>query len=137
MWENWTSVMGVRWWRWFLPLSSYIEQERWWECEFNERTKSFLREAGHNMLKDILADKLVTKPEKAHEDEVHCIDLQGSQNNFEQVNVYPTLKCASANDSCSRFPTSNERLQQIGNFFGNWNLSSEGRAARYIHGASV
>jgi hypothetical protein len=86
MWENWTGVMGVRWWRWFLPLSPYIEQERWWECEFNERTKGFLRETGHNMLKDILADKLVTKPEKAHEDEPRSVersvDLQGSQKYF-------------------------------------------------------
>jgi hypothetical protein len=79
MWENWTSVMGVRWWRWFLPLSPYVEQERWLECEFNERTKSFLREMGHNMLKDILADKLVTKPEKAHDNEPRSVDVQGSQ----------------------------------------------------------
>jgi len=69
MWENWKSVFGVKWWRWFLPLSPKIEKERWWECEFSEQTKSLLREKAQIRLREIEADKRVSKPEKAREGE--------------------------------------------------------------------
>ena len=46
-WRNWSDVMGIYPWEWFLPVaptrsSNCINQ--WWEFEFNDATKKALRE---------------------------------------------------------------------------------------------
>ena len=56
-WENWTGVMGEKWWRWFLPLSPKLEKKIWWACEFNERTQNLLRTKGKEILQEIVEAK--------------------------------------------------------------------------------
>ena len=44
---NWCSVMGTKWWEWILPVRpTRMEREtgKWWEFEYNERTKEELRQ---------------------------------------------------------------------------------------------
>jgi hypothetical protein len=41
-WENWTEIMGIHFWEWFIPIPP-TAREKWWEFEFNDSTKNYLR----------------------------------------------------------------------------------------------
>ena len=61
---NWCRVMGTNWWEWILPVSlKRMEREcgtrKWWEFEFNERTKKELRRKANKKLAEM---KIVIYP---------------------------------------------------------------------------
>jgi hypothetical protein len=51
-WENWTSVMGTRWWEWILPITpTRSDDTKWWEFDFNDSTKEYLRKEAGNKIR--------------------------------------------------------------------------------------
>ena len=45
IWENWTEVMGIYFWEWFLPIAPTLPEDggKWWVQDFNDATKEKLR----------------------------------------------------------------------------------------------
>lgn len=52
IWENWSSVMGVHCWEWILPIAPTRNYNKnWWEFDFNESTKAYLRKVAGDRLR--------------------------------------------------------------------------------------
>jgi hypothetical protein len=81
-WENWSSVMGTKVWEWILPIAptrNEIYGRKFWEFDFNERTKEELRQKVKKALAEMKGDdsvsckdSVLTKPLKCHIPESVC-----------------------------------------------------------------
>ena len=84
VWENWSSVMGTKVWEWILPVAptrTEVGGRKFWEFDFNEKTKDELREKVRNALAEM----------NGLEDSVDCKDSD----------VLPTpLKCHLRDPGC-------------------------------------
>ena len=60
-WKNWASVMGTKWWQWFLPIEPTeleVDGRKYYEFDLNERTKNFLRAEVNEKLREIRKSKV-------------------------------------------------------------------------------
>jgi hypothetical protein len=84
VWENWSSVMGTTVWEWILPIAPTrmdMDGRRFWEFDFNERTKEELREKVKKSLAEMKSghgsasckySEALTKPLKCYIPESVC-----------------------------------------------------------------
>jgi DHHC palmitoyltransferase len=66
--ENWTDVMGNRWWQWLLPLRAFPEFDgKWWDQELNDLSRSSLLTSMRQVIVESLTrnDAEIKVPEKA------------------------------------------------------------------------
>ena len=54
LWKNWSSVMGVNWWEWILPVPRKNEEtpKGDWGAEFSESTKEHLRRRAREFVEE-------------------------------------------------------------------------------------
>lgn len=54
LWKNWSSIMGVNWWEWILPVPRKNQEtlKGDWGAEFNESTKEKLRSRAREFVEE-------------------------------------------------------------------------------------